>query len=359
MDQRQTARQGATIEPLQLLRAGAALSVFLFHYGSSLNIDFGLSEQNIFTIGAYGVDLFFVLSGFIICFAGANETSPVRFFIKRLCRILPLYYLLTFGVFAIALLAPQLLNSTTANPEHLAKSLLFIPYEGADGLVQPLLFLGWTLNYEMFFYLIFSLSILAGRHRVLLCTSVIFVLLAAGLVTDTASIPFQFFTSGIMLNFVWGCLAYLVWIHRLDVVRIAQWTWPIALAFILGQAFVSTGLPRQVSFGIPAAVLLLGTIDLAVPKSQPARFGLMLGDASYSLYLIHPYILQAIVKLALPLIGVSIVSVVVSGLVAFVLTAIASILLFQWIEHPSNIWFRRLLLRQRTDRTLEPSGRTS
>ena len=138
---------------LQILRFVAAMAVVLFHMGSDYQIRFGL-DANPFAYGAFGVDIFFVLSGFII----AMTTDPSRgawyFYRKRLIRIVPIYWLLTFGVVAIGIAAPTLLNSTEVSFEAVIKSLLFIAYERPSGELQPLLFLGWTLNYEMFFYLI-------------------------------------------------------------------------------------------------------------------------------------------------------------------------------------------------------------
>ena len=332
------------IDSLQILRAAAATSVLLFHYFLYLHLEFGLFGGNLFEVGAFGVDIFFVVSGFIICFAGRQETSPARFMFKRMARILPLYYLLTLSVFAVALVAPHLLYSTTADAENLAKSLLFIPYAKENGLVQPLLFLGWTLNYEMFFYLVYAVCMLAGRNRVFLLIAAIVALVVYGLAAEPQSVPVRFFTSGIMLNFAWGCLIYLVYERAPSLLRLAQPLWPVAVAAILIQNWYPAPLPREFAFGIPSMLLLAGLLVTPVGKGRVARFFVTLGDASYSLYLIHPYILQALFKVAIPVLGVSWLSVSLSSLAAFGAIVVVSIFVFRWVERPVNEWLRSRLV---------------
>jgi exopolysaccharide production protein ExoZ len=249
-------------------------------------------SKNPFPLGAFGVDIFFVISGFIICHAAANEVSPLRFAIKGLCRILPLYYMLTFGVFAIALAAPGLLNSTTADVEHLLKSLLFILYAKDNGAVQPLLFLGWTLNFEMFFYAVFTIAMLAGRFRNGVIIGSITLLVAAGYILKPGTTIAAFYTSGIMLDFVWGCLAYFIWKKWPGAVTRSRPFWPVAVALLLIQNFMPFGVPREFAYGLPAMFLLLSVLTISPGPGRVSDFFVKLGDASYPLYLIHPYILR-------------------------------------------------------------------
>ena len=126
------------ITNIQVLRFIAAFSVMMVHLPL---IGFGI----------WGVDIFFVISGFIMMYV--TEKNHKNFFLKRLIRIIPIYWILTFGVFSVAILKPDLLNNTTADYEHLLKSLFFIPFNKNETGHFPILFLGWTLNYEMIFYL--------------------------------------------------------------------------------------------------------------------------------------------------------------------------------------------------------------
>lgn len=90
---------------------------------------------------AHGVDSQGVRGGFMIMFSTHNSTH--YFLRKRLIRILPLYYLMTFGTFLILMLFPDMFEQSTADPVFLLKSLLFIPFDIGDGMVQPLMRVGW------------------------------------------------------------------------------------------------------------------------------------------------------------------------------------------------------------------------
>src|ERR1700730_5914930 len=137
---------------IQSLRALAALSVAYFH------TDFGGIR-----FGSFGVDVFFVISGFIM--AQICQTDSSHFFLRRLVRIVPLYWALTLLIFGLAKFAPWLVYRAPADWADLARSLFFVPYQNKSGLVQPELFLGWTLNYEMFFYVNVALALLIVPPR--------------------------------------------------------------------------------------------------------------------------------------------------------------------------------------------------
>src|SRR3954451_25277970 len=93
------------------------------------------------------VNLFFVISGFIMVYTTfSRPTRPAEFLCNRIARIVPLYWLMTLGTYSIAFVAPTLLQATSTNPLELLKSLFFVPFVKSNGLVQPVLFLGWTLN---------------------------------------------------------------------------------------------------------------------------------------------------------------------------------------------------------------------
>ena len=141
------------------LRAIAVLSVIFFHAG-----------LDAIPGGYLGVDIFFVISGFIICFV-ADDRRPAEFMWDRIARVVPLYWLLTLAATAVAFIDPSLFKSTIADPALVLQSLLFIPFVKANLTMQPVLFVGWTLNYEMFFYLVFALCApLAAWVRVGLIT---------------------------------------------------------------------------------------------------------------------------------------------------------------------------------------------
>src|ERR1700748_1111292 len=158
---------------LQVLRAVAAYLVVLVHLSELL-------PQNSFaellrSRGYGGVDIFFAISGFIMVYTtSAKRTSAGTFLLNRLKRIAPLYYLVTLIVFALALVLRSLFESASTDLVPLLKSLAFLPFEKTPGHIYPVYYLGWTLNYEIFFYAIFAAGMFARYEmRVAICTAII------------------------------------------------------------------------------------------------------------------------------------------------------------------------------------------
>src|SRR5579862_498762 len=153
-----------TLQWLQALRGFAALSVVADY--AKKRIDDRL------WVGAAGVDVFFVISGFIIWTVGSGEeASPGVFVWRRLTRVAPAYWLATGAVIALATLWPTLLRQVTLSPAHVALSLAFIQHIDPRGLPFPVLPPGWSLNYEAVFYGLFTLVLFAPaalRFRLLL-----------------------------------------------------------------------------------------------------------------------------------------------------------------------------------------------
>nr|WP_232247679.1 acyltransferase family protein [Pseudomonas putida] len=113
-------------------------------------------------VGDFGVDIFFVISGFVMWVTTEGKNKGIReFWVSRILRVAPLYWVFTCVLVAAALLMPSLFfNSRAVDPVFLLKSLFFIPALNPDvGDVTPVYTIGWTLTYEMFFYAIFGLSL--------------------------------------------------------------------------------------------------------------------------------------------------------------------------------------------------------
>ena len=150
-----------TLFNIQYLRGVAALMVVLFHV---LDSSGRLGEAVVlpaFPAGEAGVDLFFVISGFIIWHTSRDPgLTPGRFMTKRIKRVVPLYWFFTLAMAAIVIVAPSLLRTTVFEPMHVIASLAFVPYlHPTLHAYNPLVFVGWTLNYEMAFYVAFALLV--------------------------------------------------------------------------------------------------------------------------------------------------------------------------------------------------------
>ncbi len=321
-----------TINSIQFLRGAAALLVLVEH----LRIESGL-----YPYGAVGVDLFFVISGFIIFFV--TESDQRNFFLKRIIRIVPLYWLVTFAIAAITIAKPSLFNSASFGVAHFFWSLFFIPhYTEAQGL-RPLLALGWTLNYEMMFYLLFAAGMAISHKWRFEITS----LLLLGLFLIANALPigpthgFSFYGDAIILEFIFG-MAIAKHLHRQPVTsRVAMLslvTVTLAL-FLIVTIWRPTGV-RIIDNGIPAAIMfvaLLSSEALFSTSTTLQRISIVAGSVSYALYLIHIYFLGALSRL-FDLTGWSL------WIASLLVIPLAAWLTYRFVETPMTKWLRARLL---------------
>jgi len=267
-----TAEQGAPgrrrLLGLQYLRGVAATGVVVFHATEAAGTPL--------RVGAHGIDLFFVLSGFLMIAITDGGVRPWSFFKDRFLRVAPLYWIATC-VLVIAApigLAPRL----AVDFDRIVASFGFIPYGelNARRIVLPILPVGWTLNMEMFFYALFTVILFLPRYRMLALTVVLCGLVLAGFVLRPVGLAAGW-THVLMLEFVAGGWLGMAWI-RPD----RRWRIVMGLVVALGLwLFVPSGRYGVAATLIVAAVLLLEARGL-VPTWRPL---LLLGDASYSIYL--------------------------------------------------------------------------
>jgi peptidoglycan/LPS O-acetylase OafA/YrhL len=322
--------------PVQYLRAVAALAVFYFHFVVILGEENATSKaMPIEQIGAAGVDLFFVISGFIMAMIAWNGSfKPLTFLRNRLVRVAPLYWTVTLVVFAIALFAPTLLGSTMADVVQLFHSLLFVP-NGLDAKSSvPTLIVGWTLNYEMFFYVLVAVFGGVFKDRFQLSTiAFICVLVVIGLFLKPANGYLKFYLNPIILEFAMGILVFHGWRSTLG--RIPTAVSASLLALSLVAIVVSfnrnPGELRTLYWGMPAALLLFASLHFIKIKSEWLR---SLGDWSYSIYLIHLFIIMGVVKIIAPALQPYTIPLpLLIVLVTAVLIA-SSAALYRWFEQP-------------------------
>ncbi len=274
---------------IQHLRAMAALSVALFHACQWSRIDF--------SIGAAGVDLFFVISGFVMwtVTAGRNPT-PLAFLRRRVIRVAPLYWLVTLALVAGALIFPQRFPEVEPRADHVLLSLAFIQHMNPDGQPFPVLPPGWTLNYEAVFYLIFaSCLILPVRRRIAALTLALVVLSTAGFAWPPG---YVMLLNPMFLQFLAG-----VWLARLAQKqmlpeRAIGWLLlglGLALFVLLWLSAIDPDLWRPMIWGLPAVLVVAGAVSVEADGGWPAwRWLGVLGDASYSIYLTHTLTIGAL-----------------------------------------------------------------
>ncbi len=296
------------IHNLQVLRALAAWMVVAHHLRGSLGeIWSPLGNTLIF---ASGVDIFFVLSGYVmVASTRGRRIAPAAFIRRRLARIAPLYWLVT-TVIVVALLAGlNPVGIASWQWRDIAASFLFLGVERSDGYAGPLLGVGWTLAYEAFFYAIFGLALLSRARVAAIAAATILACVLFGVIAQPSSFIGQFYTAPILLEFALGAgLAHLS-LNRFGGIALGLGVAGLATGAVVLATFAPSGdlitpggdgaIWRTVCFGAPAALVVGGAVALersdVVCRNQ---FFLDQGDASYALYLIHLPLIQIIEKVA-------------------------------------------------------------
>jgi exopolysaccharide production protein ExoZ len=321
---------------IQYLRALAAIMVLLYHVGFNFQflVDPPLRPHWL----AAGVDVFFLISGFVMVVATERRTiRGVRFFTERLARVVPLYWLVTGLFIAIMALHGDLLPDAG----EITRSLLFVfDMNPRTHEPNPILVPGWTLNYEMLFYLLFALLIrLTVTRRIAVMTAVFLSLCAfRPLVPQDDALLFRM-TSPQPLEFIAG-MALAQARCRLGRLHPLFGFAAIAAGFV-GLVLVDTPFPRVVHFAPCATLIVAGSIvcDRLVRPDIPVFR--LLGDSSYSLYLTHPLILEAFPAYA------TTAGWRAGGAVATVVACVAlSLAFYRWFEVPTLRFFRHRLKRR-------------
>ncbi len=342
---RSTSASSETLYPVQYLRAAAALAVVFYHVSALSQQTWNLDPERIDHVGAAGVDLFFVISGFVMAMivARPGKFDGKEFWIRRVARVVPAYWVITFAVFVLAWNMPSLFNSTTADFYALLVSLSFVALDQGDGSTGPLLVVGWTLNYEVFFYAIVALVAGIFADRKLYATSaVIICLVAAGAWLEPVNPSLIFYSDPILLEFVFGILVYRLWSGPRGVVpRLA----PLA-AFIIGVSLLAlqwerpVGDLRMVFWGIPSAAVLYGSLGtLTFRSALLAR----LGEWSYALYLTHVFVVTLYIKYAISAVTTVELPWPVHYLIMTIFAVSGAAAYHMIIEAPLSRWTLRLL----------------
>ena len=281
----------ATIITVQYLRGIAASLVVLYHAMSTLGPGPGW-------IGDFGVDLFFVISGCIMWATTERGRSPLAFWAARILRIVPLYWVFTTLYIMVALLQPETVFNATLDALFIVKSYLFVPASHPSlGAIVPVYSLGWTLNYEMFFYLLFGVCLFIPQRlpRLTIAVGILALLASLGAMGFPLGPAATFYTRPILLDFAAGILLAALAPRLYTMAPARGWAMLAAALIWLVVANVMTqSLDRMISVGVPAVVTVAGALILEpLAHRRPNRLALLVGDASYSIYLAHPFAQRA------------------------------------------------------------------
>ena len=341
-----------TVWNVQILRFSAAAMVLVSHLNHAIMERAGLPDESGFVPvwWAGGVDVFFVISGFIMYHIAADEfespSASFRFLKRRLLRLAPPYWLFTALAALIVVSARHGAVHETTNLAHIVGSLLFFPVRAPDGKIFPVMVLGWTLEYEVMFYVLFAIGLLFCRRLGIAVVIGGLLAVAAGFLLQPLPMPFGFWCNAIVLEFIFGIGIAML---RRKGVRISQGSAvSLFLIAIIGMLWVQAlgwpGVDYQWRFlwgGIPSLLCCSGA---ALVESEARPIGLrrllvLSGDASYALYLLHPFVISA-TMIILSKVGayhpISLIILAGGGSLA------ASIIFYSYLERPVYARLSRL-----------------
>jgi peptidoglycan/LPS O-acetylase OafA/YrhL len=308
-----------------------------------------LRFHNIVEFGV-GVDVFFVISGFLMHYVSRGgfhrRGQSLDFLRRRFIRVVPLYWLATIGMLVAILLVPRLLNHSTVVPLNAVMTFLMVAWPDSEGRLAPLLNNGWTLNLEIYFYLVFA-AVLRFREATALALLALWfagtVLLAqlwpgAGWASD-------FYGQPMVLEFVLGVAFSVLYTRGL---RIGP---RLGLALAVAAVLLHLGVrhsfaaPRLIANGLPAALLFFAAVFCRGFR-LPGRldgFSRLMGDASYALYLTSPFVIN-VVSEVLDRLHVASHGVLIAA--SYLASVAVAVLVYRCVERPMTRFGRRLLDRR-------------
>lgn len=340
--------RSSTILSVQIARFVAAFAVTLFHSHGAILLQFGISSEEaaagLWKVGASGVHIFFVISGFVMVLTSYRDGQPIlpqTFLKRRFLRIYPIYWVLA-SVYLTAHLAMGTPYSLSGG--EIARALALYSSD-ASLIIGP----GWTLAYEVYFYLCFAVCLLFGMTRGLVILTGFFVASVAAGMAFPAAKAFHLATNGLLLEFILGCWAGYAFLNRREMFG---WVgWPglvIGTVLLIASAWLPEKVPAVAAWGVPSLLIVAGAISLERHLRGPiARAFALLGDSSYFLYLSHILLLDVFILIFASNVGMSagaVTAMAVAFAVGCVVISHAGHLL---IEAPMLRVLNRLLKRRR------------
>ncbi len=327
---------------IQVLRGVAVLMVGFAHLHS---IESKLGGQIIFGTwflnGFAGVDLFFLISGFVMVYTTRNivpsKAYIFRFLGLRLFRIYPLWWAVCGAIYIVFLVHPEWVYSSSNSHPDILKSFFLIPQNDL-----PFHAVGWTLIHELWFYAVFGLLILAPRKALFPLLIVWAILTCLGALLQYKSPFILLITHPLTIEFIAGCLCALAIKHLpkqfgLQYLILAILTLISAL-FAVGDnpnEFFANRHDRVILFTIPFATIILAMVSLERNGTTFPRFFKSLGDWSYSFYLLHVPIFAFVGRVAAPFSSQqSIIDNIIIAIIALGITIVSSAISYSIFEKP-------------------------
>lgn len=332
-------------DTVQALRFVAATLVVVTHgtLYTSRHLD---KDLPVWHFGEIGVDLFFTISGFVMYSSSVPHLGKPSywktFVARRLVRIVPMYWLGTTAMLLAVAVAPQFAAPGEVSPWRVFASYFFLPSTNPAGRVEPILGVGWTLTFEMFFYAVFALA-LRARWNVAWTSAAVMGVLSVGALAGRPPVAALVVMNPVVLYFVAG-----IFIAKASAARSLRAGAPgLALVGALWLVIDMLGTPhwnvaalaRQL--GVCAVVAAVVALDPWLAPRVP-RLATWWGDASYSIYLFHPLV-GPVVPLGLAAVGVRSPALAVLGVVTLSVGVCSAI--YMAVERPLTAWLRRFVPR--------------
>lgn len=343
------------LDSLQIIRAIAACFVVIDHLWQE-----SIVPQFILDFGSFGVDLFFVLSGFIMCLTvslneGSKLKNAIYFLKKRVVRIFPIYL---FCALPLIILVARL--DGINNIFFYLGNILLLPSFVNDSEYRMALPPGWSLVYEMFFYYIFTTYLLVFGNKKKLSFALIFTLVALVGLVHLAGIQGSrlgwvnlsyMIGDSILINFAAGMLSYFIYMRYKEKINIKSHFGVMLLIVICALSILLSqyNQPKLIARGIPAFLIIIVFLFTRFDSSNSwVKKAVFIGDASYSIYLSHYYFTFLKTKI-LMVFSNSIIDryllVNIVSAVLFVIAIIVGCYCYLYVEKPMIKYFSRYTVK--------------
>ena len=334
------------LNSVQLARGFAALAVVAFHAETIQEKYFQVKVlPQFFDGGISGVDLFFVISGFVMVLTTRGRHGKPKevgkFLWNRFFRIYPTYWAYFFALVPVALLFPSFINASQGGRVDFVSSFFLLPTD-----ILPILLVAWTLTLELWFYVVFAIILFLPERWIIAALSVWFVaLVAINWAGPISANPYlELPTNAMAIEFVFGGAVALLFRHLNRVVAAIAGVAGIVVVIALGNPvpadlYAGPGLERPFTLGVGYALILL---SITAVEHRSGGVGVfkrftIFGDMSYSVYLCHILVLSALGRVWASIsgsFGTNLFAVIVWWVFTIALVLAVGYLSYRLIERP-------------------------
>lgn len=314
---------------IQILRGFAAINVIYYHIiltASSYNqpVNFFLFLKG---WGENGVDIFFVISGFVIFYTQSLKKKNAFEFIKaRIIRIVPIYWFMTLCIILLFYFFPDIFRELKLNLIHIFLSLFFFSVLVTE--IYPVLSVGWTIEYEIIFYFVFFFAIFLNSKKLPFIFSTITLCIAI----------FIGLINSIVFEFILGMLSAKLYLSG-KFKKFAIFFFLLALCFFVLTIFFKLQLNRIFIYGIPAFFLVFSIVNF---KQSNNKLLIYLGNASYSIYLSQVFSVPGFYKISSKLLYFFNGDFL--SIISLILSVIFGCFLYNHLERPLTKYLKKLIL---------------